>query len=991
MKRILLIFAIMFTMTTFFASCGLIERQEHVHQFGEWTITENATCEKAGMTVRYCSCGTKQSETIPSISHSVVVDQGVAPTCTATGLTEGAHCSECNKIIAEQTKINALEHTEVINKAIEPTCISTGLTEGKYCSVCEEVIVAQIEVPKIDHTYEGDNDKDCNVCGFIRNIDCTHDNVIPLFAKDATCIEPGLTEGKVCADCEIIVVAQTVIDSKGHTEVVDEALAPTYETTGLTEGKHCSECNMILVKQQIVPVLSKRYKITFVDVPKNDYNAKYENEFIYSIDEQVALKNPVCPGLLFTHWSDQEGNIYTPYIDTTFLPEDISGNLIFTANWKNKENLFTPADDSTLYEYYSGEDGFLYFFYDLGAIEHVVLDNGILPEHKDSMQSITLKLSETTSISEEKANEIAETVSTSIMQTTTWENTKSWATTLSHEFRGDAKVEVNIPWFEVMELGVEASFGWSSFGSETDSCTKSNGGSHGVEDTNSKTVTTSLSYKEEFTSSFEKEYYLSGDMPEGYYSYAHVGNVRVIAVVCYDTSTGEVYLNTYSRIVNVHTKMMYYRDDDQLNNSNVDGLNFTISEDRQEEIENIIKKYYYVSYDANGGIGDMLTSRYTVNAGEQLPENTFIREGYTFDGWEFVTSEGIKVLKDSQSIIDLASPGKNVTLKAIWKPNVYTLAFVNDYGEAISEQKVKFGDVIELIVPNRSYSSYYTFAGWESNGENYGCTYTVTIASDITFTAKWNQVYPEYTYIYTAEDFKWHIGNNLEKGSKPDNCGAGKYMLLNDIDLGDWNEGWGYTYWASNNESTTLNAKTCFTGVFDGQNHTITYKLRVGKTNLQSWAFGLFPVTDGATIKDLKVKADLSTYDPQNRGQKWHISNDDRAEDAMVGGLVGYAKNTTIENCSVSGQVIYNSDGGGGDTCVAGVVGYAYNSTVKNCSSSAEVYARGYYVNVAGVMACYYNTSYSGLSATGKIHFNEDWIAGGHWSGNEVTKSLKVL
>ena len=362
------------------------------------------------------------------------------------------------------------------------------------------------------------------------------------------------------------------------------------------------------------------------------------------------------------------------------------------------------------------------------------------------------------------------------------------------------------------------------------------------------------------------------------------------------------------------------------------------------------------------------------------------KKGYSFIGW-FTSNDGGTRVDESTEII----VADNHTLYPRFKINEYTVSFVNNDGASVSSQTVPYGSTITLAAPTHTYGDYYTFVGWSDNTQAYSDTYTVVEDTNITLTAKWQQVYTDYTYIFTADDFKWHIGNNLQKSPKPDNCGAGKYMLLNDVDLGDWNEGWGYTYWASNNANTTLNGKTCFSGVFDGQNHTITYKLRVGKTSLRSWAFGLFPVTDGATIKNLKVKADLSTYDPQNRGQKWHISNDDRAEDAMVGGLIGYAKNTIIENCSVSGQVIYNSDGGGGDTCVAGVVGYAYNSTVKNCSSSAEVYARGYYVNVAGVIACYYNTSYSGLSATGKIHFNEDWFAGGHWSGNEVVKSLKVL
>ena len=46
----------------------------------------------------------------------------------------------------------------------------------------------------------------------------------------------------------------------GHTEVVDEAKAPTCTETGLTEGKHCSVCDEVLVKQEVMAALGHSYK-----------------------------------------------------------------------------------------------------------------------------------------------------------------------------------------------------------------------------------------------------------------------------------------------------------------------------------------------------------------------------------------------------------------------------------------------------------------------------------------------------------------------------------------------------------------------------------------------------------------------------------------------------------------------------------------------------------------------------------------------------------
>ena len=71
--------------------------------------------------------------------------------------------------------------------------------------------------------------------------------------KDATCTEDGYTGDTVCAICGKEITKGETIQSKGHTEVIDAAVAATCTKTGLTEGKHCSVCNEILVAQEAIP------------------------------------------------------------------------------------------------------------------------------------------------------------------------------------------------------------------------------------------------------------------------------------------------------------------------------------------------------------------------------------------------------------------------------------------------------------------------------------------------------------------------------------------------------------------------------------------------------------------------------------------------------------------------------------------------------------------------------------------------------------------
>ena len=292
--------------------CITLSIPDHVHMYE--AVATDPTCIEKGYTTYTCSCGDSYiSDEIVALGHTEVIDKAIAATCTTTGQTEGKHCTVCNEVLIAQTVVPAKGHTEVVDAAVAATCTATGLTEGKHCSVCNEVLVKQNVTPATGHNWDdgvitkqpqegvaGEMLYTCTACkttkiriipalehvhtyeAVVTAPTCTekgyttytcacgdsyvntytsalgHTEVIDK-AVAATCTTTGLTEGKHCSVCKVVLVAQQAVPALGHTEVIDKAVAATCTTAGLTEGKHCSACNVVLVEQQTVTALGHNY------------------------------------------------------------------------------------------------------------------------------------------------------------------------------------------------------------------------------------------------------------------------------------------------------------------------------------------------------------------------------------------------------------------------------------------------------------------------------------------------------------------------------------------------------------------------------------------------------------------------------------------------------------------------------------------------------------------------------------------------------------
>ena len=183
------------------------------------------------------------------------------PTCTEGGYTTYT-CAGCGDSYVDG-EVSAKGHTEDVLPAVAPTCTATGLTEGKKCTACGVTTVDQSVVPANGHSYStsfteptctevGYTTYTCTVCGYGYVADEVSakghtEDVIPAVAP--TCTATGLTESKKCTVCGVTTVEQSIVPANGH-KYDAEVTAPDCLTGGYTTYT-CSVCGDSYVADEV--------------------------------------------------------------------------------------------------------------------------------------------------------------------------------------------------------------------------------------------------------------------------------------------------------------------------------------------------------------------------------------------------------------------------------------------------------------------------------------------------------------------------------------------------------------------------------------------------------------------------------------------------------------------------------------------------------------------------------------------------------------------
>lgn len=287
---------------------AMMALEEHEHVYTD--MITPPTCTEGGYTTHTCECGKSYVDTpVDALGHSYT-ETVVPPTCTQDGYTDHV-CSTCGDHY-QDTPVTATGH-DYEEQVVAPTAdqmgymihtckncggayidsftdasdhsFQYGITQQATCQAEGEITFTCqthencdknyiLPAPKTGHdtlTYVGVIDStctemgytafECSVCGETQKA-----ALVPATGHAwgeweetaaATCSTPG-TEQRVCAtDPTHVETRETALAP--HTEVTDEAIAPTCTAPGLTEGSHCEVCGEVLVAQALVPAIGHNW------------------------------------------------------------------------------------------------------------------------------------------------------------------------------------------------------------------------------------------------------------------------------------------------------------------------------------------------------------------------------------------------------------------------------------------------------------------------------------------------------------------------------------------------------------------------------------------------------------------------------------------------------------------------------------------------------------------------------------------------------------
>ncbi len=285
---------------------------------------------------------------------------------------------------------------------------------------------------------------------------------------------------------------------------------------------------------------------------------------------------------------------------------------------------------------------------------------------------------------------------------------------------------------------------------------------------------------------------------------------------------------------------------------------------------------YTVTYNSNGGSGTMTNDTATYNSNYITKKNTFIKTGYTFNGWnEKADGTGTVWGLTTSGVYESGKSWKwtytkNITLYAQWKANTNTKYVVKHYKQKLDGTYPSEADDTDELTGTTDSSmspAVKSYAGFTSPSVQ-----TVTIAADGSTVV---------TYKYTRNKYIFTLGSTTGI-TTTGSTASGSYYYGSTITL-KATESAGYTFngWTSSNTNLVANQT----------NASATFTMPAGNITM----------TPSVTAKSL-------TFNDQSKAVTYNKTTDQSVSiSAATGGSGSYSYSITSGNASyfsISGTTI---------------------------------------------------------------------------------------
>ena len=209
-----------------------------------------------------------------------------------------------------------------------------------------------------------------------------------------------------------------------------------------------------------------------------------------------------------------------------------------------------------------------------------------------------------------------------------------------------------------------------------------------------------------------------------------------------------------------------------------------------------------ITFNANGGTGEMAALMANPGYDKQLSSNTFTREGYTFTGWNTKADGTGTGYADGATVkFDV-----DTTLYAQWTQNP-VITFDANGGKGIMGTQTVNPGVSAALPANTFTRADYDFAGWNTKADGSGTAYadkaTIAVSANTTLYAQWTLHKYHVRWLnwddsvlqegeYTCEDWAaWDDWNN-DPPSRPEDENY-TYKFLNSwTPYDETKDGWGF-------------------------------------------------------------------------------------------------------------------------------------------------------------------------------------------------------